>query len=44
MDSSGCKPDALGLSYAMIIPSTPSGMLTLLRLTSSSKFVRFNYV
>lgn len=38
MNSSGCRPDAFKLSYTVIIPSTLSSMLTLLRLISSHKF------
>lgn len=39
-ESSGCRPDALcDLSYAVVVPSTLSSMLTLLRLISSHKLV-----
>ena len=44
VDSSGCKPDALVLSYSMFIPSTLSSMLTMLRLTSSNKHISWVYI
>lgn len=42
--SSGCKLDALNLSYALICPSTLSSMLTLLRLVSSHLVLSSYYV